>query len=219
MLMQFLQYAGDRFDATPFMREFVEGDVDKITDAINAHVRKQEYENRLLATIGSRPDVDELWAAFTGMRDEYIQNMQELEQELQQRFLETGVMVNAQTVAAEIGIKPPRILDILQRFGVRVPQVENMTDRHILHAASMERRMAGSGFQGYHEAVKQAFREHFEDHVTAEARGAKSIAAQTLPMTAEAKPGAQPMAPEGGDESSDAIDQHQQQTEGAPVAG
>jgi hypothetical protein len=218
MLMQFLQYAGERFDATPFMQEFIEGDVDKITASINAHIRKQEWENRLLATIGSRPDVDELWSAFEGMRDEYIGRMTELEEELQQRFLETGVFVQAQAVAAQLGIKPPRVTDLLREVGVRVPQVENMTDRHILHTASMERRMAGSGFQAYHAAVQQAFREHFEDHVEAEARGAKAIAAQMPPQMANATPGAQPMAPEGGDESSDAIDE-EQQTEGAPVAG
>jgi len=217
MLMQFLQYAGDRFDATPFMREFIEGDVDAITDTINAHVRKQEYENRLLATIGARPDVDQLWQAFVGMRDEYAMSMAELEQELQQRWMETGVWVDASTVASQLGIKPPKIIDMLRQVGVRVPSVENMTDRHILHSASLERRMAGSGFQAYHEAVKQAFREHFQEHVEAEARGAKAIAAQSLPQMANATPGAQPMAPEGGDEGSDVIDQSQQpQTEGAP---
>jgi len=161
--------------------------------------------------------VDQLWQAFVGMRDEYAMSMAELEQELQQRWMETGVWVDASTVASQLGIKPPKIIDMLRQVGVRVPSVENMTDRHILHSASLERRMAGSGFQAYHEAVKQAFREHFQEHVEAEARGAKAIAAQSLPQMANATPGAQPMAPEGGDEGSDVIDQSQQpQTEGAP---
>jgi hypothetical protein len=217
MLMQFLQYAGDRFDATPFMKEFVEGDVDTITRSINAHVRKQEWENRMLATIGSRPDVEQLWQNFQMMRNAYIQQMHELEGELQQRYLETGTWVDAQSVAAQLGIKAPRILDMLRQVGVRIPQVENMTDRHILHCTAMERRMAGTGFQSYHEAVKQSFREHFQEHVEAEARGAKAIASQTLPQAAEATPGAQPPTPPpGSSESSDAIDQGQQQTEGAP---
>jgi hypothetical protein len=211
MMMQFLQYAGDRFDATPFMREFIEGDVDRIVQVVNSHVRKQEHENRLLSTIGARKDIDDLWANFTRMRDDYIRQMQELEAELQQRYLETGVHVETQNVAQQLGIMPPRVLDMLKQAGVRVPQIEPLTDRHILHCAAMERWMAGDGFGISHPAVQQAAREHFTDHVEQEARGTKMAAAQ-MPQMQQATPGAQPMAPEAGAETSDPISEAAQPT-------
>ena len=206
MLAQFLQYSQGRFDLTPFIKEFVEGDVDAITKQVNQQVRKQEGENRQLATIGSRDDVDQLYQNFTMMRDQYVQMMQQLEVDLQERQRETGIYMDPQNIATQMNIHPPRILDMLKQAGVRVPAVEPLVDRAVLHCAAMERWMEQDGFNLCHPAVQQAAREHFTDHITDEARNAKAIAGQGSDMTAMT-PGAQPPQAPAGEETSNVLEQ------------
>lgn len=192
-LIQFMQYAGPRFDPTPFAAQILQGDVEGIVSMEKAQGRKQERENNDLAALGALEQVDRIWQAFTAMRDRYVQLMAALARKMQAESQAAGVApaMNPQQVwQAMGGPPPPRVLDLLRSSGFRVPTVA-VTDRHHMHIRSLEFFMTNDGFDAHHELVRQAAQEHLMEHVEAQTRQAASISMQS-PQMAMATPGAQP---------------------------
>jgi hypothetical protein len=192
MLLQFMQYAGPRFDPTPFAAEILEGDVETIVSMERAQGRKQESENLMLAALGALPDADRVWETFTMMRDAYVQAYMGIARQMTQAAQETGAApaMNPQQVMQLIGPPPPRILDILGKAGHKVPRV-GVSDRDHMHVRSLELFMTNDGFPEEHPLVQQAALEHLNEHLEQQARRVASIAMQS-PQMAAATPGAQP---------------------------
>jgi hypothetical protein len=192
MLLQFMQYAGPRFDPTPFAAEILEGDVETIVSMERAQGRKQESENLMLAALGALPEAQKVWDTFTAMRDAYIEAYTAIAQRMARAAHETGQAptMNPQQVMRLIGPPPPRILDILARAGHKVPRVA-VSDRDHMHVRSLELWMTNDGFPEEHPLVQQAALEHLNEHLDQQARRTAAIAMQS-PQMADATPGAQP---------------------------
>jgi hypothetical protein len=193
LLLQFMQYAGPRFDPTPFAAEILEGDVEAIVTMERAQGRKQEGENLALAALGALPDADRVYEVFTAMRDAYVHAYMGVAQRMTDAAHATGMApaMNPQQVMKLIGPPPPRILDILQNAGHKVPRVA-VTDRDHMHIRSLELWMTNDGFNDEKPLVQQAALEHLNEHLDQQARRVQAIAGQNPPQMAAATPGAQP---------------------------
>lgn len=192
-LMQFLQYAGPRFDPTPFAAEILEADVETIISMERAQGRKQERENVELAALGSLPDRDRIWEVFTQMRDAYVQALTLLARQMSEFAKSTGSVpaLDPQQAMNQLGApRPPRIVDLLTAARHRVPRVA-VTDRDHMHLRSLELWMTNDAFDSHHPLVQQAAREHLDEHNAQQARRVQAIALQS-PQMAAAPGGAQP---------------------------
>jgi hypothetical protein len=189
MLLQFMQYAGPRFDPTPFAAEILEGDVETIVSMERAQGRKQESENLMLAALGALKDADRVYETFVMMRDAYVAAYTELARRMSAAAQESGTApaMNPQQVMRLIGPPPPRILDILSKAGHKVPRVA-VSDRDHMHVRSLELWMTNDGFGDEHPLVQQAALEHLNEHLEQQARRTAAMAMQSPP----AAPGAQP---------------------------
>ena len=191
-LERFMQYAGGRFDVTPFAAELLEGDVDAVVSMERAQGRKQEAENIELAAVGRLKEAEKIWATFVQMRDAYVRTMAALAKEMQVAAQEAGVApaLSPQQVMQRMGPKPPRVLDILANAGFPVPRVA-ITDRDHMHIRSLELWMTGDAFRSHPPIVHQVAREHLDEHAAQMAQRAAQMQAQ-MASAAAGTPGAQP---------------------------
>lgn len=192
LFVQFMQYAGPRFDPTPYAAELLEGDYDTIANLEKRQTRKQASENIDIAGLGRLPVVDQVWQAFTRMRDVYVQAMAELSKRMAGAALDTGIEPGAspQQVMRQMGPPPPRVIDMLSSAGFRVPRVI-ITDRDAMHIRELEDFMTDDAFQHHHPLVQQVALEHLNEHLEQMSRRTAAAAMQT-PAMANATPGAQP---------------------------
>lgn len=192
MLIQFMQYAGPRFDPTPYAAEILEGDVESLISMERAQGRKQESENDTLFGFETLPEIDKVWQVFTYIRDAYMQAYTALGEQMQSTAMDTGQapQMNPQQVMQSLGPPPPTVTNLLLSAGHRVPQVA-IVDRDALHIRSLEFAMIDDGFKAHHPLVQQLFTEHLNAHLQQAGRRAAAIAMQSQQM-AGATPGAQP---------------------------
>lgn len=191
MLMGFVQVAGPRFDPTPFAAEIIDGDVETIVRKERGATDRQARENALMLSYAMHPEVDGIWQAFQMMRDQYMLLLSEVAADLaarQQELLEPPMAPEA--YLAQHGIRAPRVLDLMRDVGAPIPEVLE-TDRDHLHEAEIKALTEEDGFESLHPLVRQAVREHLQDHVAKASRMAAAMAAQSPPML-QGKPGAQP---------------------------
>lgn len=189
-MIQFLQIAGPRFDPAPYAAEIIGGDVDSIMDSENDQKRRQVYELTQLRALGASKFAKDLRSNFTQMRDTYIQAVGKLEQELQAQYRETGVAPpeGAQQILGRMGVKPPRVIDLARKAGLRVPTVEDSDVDHA-HLKTIAHEVCSPAWDSFPEIVRQATREHAQEHQEKVARNVFAIGQQAPP----------PMGPQGSD--------------------
>ncbi len=193
MLMGFMQVAGPRFDPTQFAAEIIEGDVESVVSRTKGDTERQARETNMMLEYAQHPQVAEVWKTFTEMRDQYAMMLAQLASEMQARSQELGeAPVAPEGVLASVGINPPRVLDLVRDLGLPVPEIE-ASDIAAMHLAEIKKLVDSNSWDGLHPLVKQAIREHRNDHLGSMgiARQIGAMASQS-PAQMQGTPGAQP---------------------------
>jgi hypothetical protein len=88
------------------------------------------------------------------------------------------------------GASDPRVLDLVRDLGLPVPEIE-ASDIAAMHLAEIKKLVDSNSWDGLHPLVKQAIREHRNEHLDSMARQIGAMASQS-PAQIQGTPGAQP---------------------------
>jgi hypothetical protein len=182
-LMQLAPLVGQ--DIRPHVARFVEGSYDEFITAETAQRNRQKRENSALAALATYPQRDQVYKDFL---------------DLQARFMEAVSLATRQggdpiQALAASGIQPPSVLNMLRDAGVQIPMVEDYDD-HAQHMRTLDDWRLSDGFDAVHPLVKQAAREHAEQHKKSMTQTLMGIGAQQPMPQPGQQQGSQP-APKG----------------------
>ncbi len=182
-LMQLAPLVGQ--DIRPHVARFVEGSYDEFISGELAQRKRQKRENSSLAAFAQFPQKDQVYQDFIG---------------LQAKFMEAVQMASSQgqdpmQALASAGIQPPSVLNMLRDAGVPIPMVEDYDD-HAQHLRTLDDWRLSDGYDAVHPLVKQAAREHADQHKKMLTQTLTSIGQQMPQPGQEAAGGSQP-APKG----------------------
>jgi hypothetical protein len=181
-LMQLAPLVGQ--DIRPYVARFVEGSYDEFISAETAQRDKQQRENRALAALGKLDERDQVWADFSQISAQYMQ-----------AFAMASTEGNPEESLSMAGIQPPSVLRMLRDAGINVPRVEDYDD-HAMHLRALDLWRLSDGFDAIHPLVKQAAREHAQEHKKALQQQLVSMGGQTPPEM-QAPGGGSPPAEKG----------------------
>lgn len=181
-LMQLAPLVGQ--DIRPHVARFVEGSYDEFITAEMAQRNRQKRENSLIAALAQFPQKDQVYQDFLAAQSKFMEAVQ----------LAAQQGVDPMQLLASQGIQPPQILNMLRDAGVRIPLVEDYDD-HAQHLRTLDDWRLSDGFDAVHPMVKQAAREHADQHKKALTGQMVGIGKQMPPPGAGAG-GSQP-APKG----------------------
>jgi hypothetical protein len=181
-LMQLAPLVGQ--DIRPYVARFVEGSYDEFISAETAQRDKQQRENRALAALGKLDERDQVWADFNQISAQYMQ-----------AFAMASGEGNPEESLMMAGIQPPSVLRMLRDAGVNIPRVEDYDD-HAMHLRALDLWRLSDGFDAIHPLVKQAAREHAQEHKKALQQQLVSMGGQTPPEM-QAPGGGSPPAEKG----------------------
>jgi hypothetical protein len=181
-LMQLAPLVGQ--DIRPYVARFVEGSYDEFISAETAQRDKQQRENRSLAALGKLDERDQVWADFSQISAQYMQ-----------AFAMASGEGNPEESLMMAGIQPPSVLRMLRDAGVNIPRVEDYDD-HAMHLRALDLWRLSDGFDAIHPLVKQAAREHAQEHKKALQQQLVSMGGQTPPEM-QAPGGGSPPAEKG----------------------
>jgi hypothetical protein len=182
-LMQLAPIVGG--DIRPYVARFMEGDYEEFIGAETAQRNRQKRENNALAALATLPQRDQIWTDFQGLQSKYMQAAQMAQ-------AQGGDPI--QTLAAS-GIQPPTVLELLRDAGVVIPSVEDFDD-HAQHLRTLDDWRLADGFDAVHPLVRQAAREHAEQHKKMMTHTLMGIGQQMPPPDQQNPQGSQP-APKG----------------------
>lgn len=182
-LMQLAPIVGG--DIRPYVARFMEGDYDEFIGAETAQNNRQKRENNALAALAQLSQRDQVYKDFVELQSKYMEAVN--------LAIQKGMDPMA-TLAAS-GIQPPQVLVLLKDAGVSVPTVEDYDD-HARHLRALDEWRLSDGFDAVHPLVKQAAREHGEQHKKALGGQLASMGAQTPPAMGNPGGGSAP-APKG----------------------
>jgi hypothetical protein len=181
-LMQLAPLVGQ--DIRPYVARFVEGSYDEFISAETAQRDKQQRENRALAALGKLDERDQVWSDFSQISAQYMQ-----------AFAMASGEGNPEESLMMAGIQPPSVLRMLRDAGVNIPRVEDYDD-HAMHLRALDLWRLSDGFDAIHPLVKQAAREHAQEHKKALQQQLVSMGGQTPPEM-QAPGGGSPPAEKG----------------------
>lgn len=144
-LMKLLQVGGENIDWTLHFSNILDGEVEAIVERERAEQQQQRRENADMIALHQMPDIDRKWTDFLEMQEKYVSALKKRPRE---------------QLMAE-GIYEPK----LKWLGIPLPQVEE-GDRHADHLNELDAGKAAAEWKHYHPLVKQAWREHRQDHVS-----------------------------------------------------
>jgi len=187
-LMQLAPVVGA--DIRPHVARFMEGSYDEFINAETAQRSRQKRENHALAALATLPIKDQVWTDFSGLKAQFMEGLQ---------LAAKNGSINPMQDALARGIHPPLVLDLLRTAGINVPTVEDYDD-HTAHLRMLDDWRLSDGFDAVHPMVRQAAREHAEDHKKALAGQLTSMGSQQPPAGAggagsKAAPKGQPSPP------------------------
>jgi hypothetical protein len=182
-LMQLAPLVGQ--DIRPHVARFMEGSYDEFITAETAQRNRQKRENSALAALATYPQRDQVYKDFIQLQSKYMEAVQIAISQGQDPM---------QTLMAS-GIQPPQVLNMLRDAGVAIPTVEDYDD-HAQHMRMLDDWRLSDGYDAVHPLVKQAAREHADQHKKALAQTMLSIGAQQPMPQPGQQQGSQP-APKG----------------------
>ena len=150
-LMQLAPLVGP--DIRPHVARFVEGSYDEFITAETAQRNRQKRENAALAALATYPQRDQVYKDFLGLQAKFMEAVQ---------MASSSGQDPIQTLAAA-GIQPPSVLNMLRDAGVQIPMVEDYDD-HAQHMRTLDDWRLSDGYDAVHPLVKQAAREHADQH-------------------------------------------------------
>ena len=174
-LMQLAPLVGQ--DIRPHVARFVEGSYDEFISGELAQRNRQKRENSGLAALAQFPQKDQVYQDFLASQAKFMEAVQVASSQGQDPM---------QTLAAA-GIQPPSVLNMLRDAGVQIPLVEDYDD-HAQHLRTLDDWRLSDGYDAVHPLVKQAAREHADQH--------KKMLTQTLTSMGQQMP--QPDQQNGG---------------------
>ncbi len=182
-LMQLAPLVGQ--DIRPHVARFVEGSYDEFITAETAQRNRQKRENSALAALATFPQRDQVYKDFLGLQAKYMEAVQ----------IAASQGQDPMQALAAAGIQPPSVLNMLRDAGVQIPMVEDY-DEHAQHLRTLDDWRLSDGYDAVHPLVKQAAREHAEQHKKQMTQTLMGIGAQ-MPMPQPGQQeGSQP-APKG----------------------
>jgi hypothetical protein len=137
----------------PSVARFIEGSYDEFLSSETAQRDKQKRENRSIAALGKLQERDQVWRDFSQTQALYTEAVSLAMQQGQ----------DPMAALAGQGIQPPEVLSMLRDAGVNVPTVEDYDD-HAAHLRALDLWRLSDGYDAVHPLVKQAAREHAEQH-------------------------------------------------------
>lgn len=182
-LMQLAPIVGP--DIRPHVARFVEGSYDEFITAETAQRNRQKRENSALAALATYPQRDQVYKDFLGLQAKFMEAVQVAAASGQDPI---------QTLAAA-GIQPPSVLNMLRDAGVQIPMVEDYDD-HAQHMRTLDDWRLSDGYDAVHPLVKQAAREHADQHKKQMTQTLMGIGAQQPMPQPGQQQGSQP-APKG----------------------
>jgi len=178
-VMLMAQYGG--IDLKPWSTQLIDGDVEDILRHERAQEQRQKRENSQMLALGAREDADLKWRELN---------------DLITKFGETAQRVGPEELMAR-GVRPPSLRDV----GVEIPQPEYF-DKDAEHILAMESLLLSDGYDSLHPLVKQALREHHNEHLRRVQANALAVAQQSGQMQQQQEQ-PQAAAEPGDDEQSD----------------
>jgi len=182
-LMQLAPLVGQ--DIRPHIARFMEGSYDEFINSETAQRSRQKRENRALSALATLPIRDKVWTDFGTLKAKFMEGMM-----LAQKAGEDPMQA-----ALALGIHPPQILVMLRDAGVNIPTVEDYDD-HAAHMRMLDDWRLSDGYEAVHPLVRQAAREHAEQHKQSMAGQLTSMGQQQPPPGASSGQGSEP-APKG----------------------
>jgi len=150
-IMQLAPLVGQ--EIRPHVARFVEGSYDEFITAETAQRNRQKRENSALAALATFPQRDQVYKDFLSLQGKFMEALQ---------MASASGQDPMQTLAAA-GIRPPSVLNMLRDAGVQIPMVEDYDD-HAQHIRMLDDWRLSDGFDAVHPLVKQAAREHADQH-------------------------------------------------------
>jgi hypothetical protein len=182
-LMQLAPLVGQ--DIRPHVARFVEGSYDEFITGELAQRNRQKRENSSIAALAQFPQKDQVYQDFLGLQSKYMEAVQVAVSQGQDPMQMLGAA----------GINPPQILNMLRDAGVQIPMVEDYDD-HAQHLRTLDDWRLSDGFDAVHPMVKQAAREHAEQHKKMLTQTLTSIG-QQMPQPDQQNAGGSQPAPKG----------------------
>lgn len=152
-LMQLAPLVGQ--EIRPYVARFIEGSYDEFLSSETAQRDKQKRENRKIAALGKLQERDQVWRDFSQTQAKYTEAVSIVMQ--QSPGQDPMSALSAQ------GISPPSVLNMLRDAGLDVPSVEDFDD-HAAHLRALDLWRLSDGYEAVHPLVKQAAREHADQH-------------------------------------------------------
>lgn len=176
-LMQLAPLVGN--EIRPYVARFIEGSYDEFISSETAQRDRQKRENRSIASLGKLEERDQVWLDFSQTQALYTEAIS----------IAMGEGGNPMQALSASGIQPPSVLSMLRDAGVNVPTVEDYDD-HAAHLRALDLWRLSDGYDAVHPLVKQAAREHAEQHK-------KMLSGQLVNMGMQTPPGQEqgPSAP------------------------
>ena len=171
-LMQLAPLVGN--EIRPYVARFIEGSYDEFLSSETAQRDKQKRENRSLAALGKLEQRDQVWTDFTAYQSQYTEAV----------ALAMQQGGNPMAALQGQGIAAPTVLGMLRDAGLEVPVVEDFDD-HAAHLKALDLWRLSDGYDAVHPLVKQAAREHAEQHKRMLSGQLANMGMQTPPETAQ----------------------------------
>jgi len=185
-LMQLAPLIGN--DIRPYVARFIEGSYDEFISSETAQRDKQMRENKALAALGKLDERDQVWMDFSQIQGQYMEAVS----------LASADGVDPMQSLGAVGISAPTVLGMLRDAGINIPMVEDYDD-HAAHLRTLDLWRLSDGYDAVHPLVKQAAREHAEEHKRMLGQQLVSMGQQTPPNLpkgpSEAAPKGQPSPP------------------------
>lgn len=182
-LMQLAPLVGQ--DIRPHVARFVEGSYDEFITGELAQRNRQKRENSSIAALAQFPQKDQVYQDFLGLQSKYMEAVQ----------VAVSQGRDPMQMLGAAGINPPQILNMLRDAGVQIPMVEDYDD-HAQHLRTLDDWRLSDGFDAVHPMVKQAAREHAEQHKKMLTQTLTSIG-QQMPQPDQQNAGGSQPAPKG----------------------
>lgn len=164
-LMQLAPLVGQ--DIRPHVARFVEGSYDEFITAETAQRNRQKRENSALAALATFPQRDQVYKDFIDLQARYMEAVQ----------IAASQGQDPMQALVAAGIQPPSVLNMLRDAGVKIPMVEDFDD-HAQHLRTLDDWRLSDGFDAVHPLVKQAAREHADQHKKSMTQTLMGIGAQ-----------------------------------------
>lgn len=147
--MQFYQLSGGKFDASPYLSQFLEGDIDEIISREREQYERQRYEINIMLSLAKQDGIDEAWKQYEEVRMKYMESVKQL----------AGQVDNPIQFLASQGVQEPTLADV----GIDLPPVEDFDDDPV-HLRAVAQFCSGDAYFKLHPLVKHALFEHRKRH-------------------------------------------------------